>query len=254
MRKEKLNVVAVSYLNTKPLLYALRKSVLAEQINLRLEIPSRCAALLENGEADLGLVPVATLPFLEQPVVISDYCIGCVGEVATVCLVGDRPLSEWTTVYLDFHSRSSVQLTKILFREYWKKEVVFLDAQEGYIDQIGGTTGGLIIGDRAFNLENQFDYVYDLGTYWQKHTGLPFVFAAWVSRVALEPSFIAAFNAVLKTGIDHIPALLKELDYPSSIDLPAYFQQHISYTLDDQKKKALSLFLTKIGTPSVQFA
>ena len=54
----KIRITAVSYLNTKPLLYGLFKSKLSGKIDLQLDIPSDCALKLKNGEADLGLVPV----------------------------------------------------------------------------------------------------------------------------------------------------------------------------------------------------
>ena len=78
-----LKVVAVNYLNTKPLLYGLMKGGMRDKIDLQLDIPSECARKLESGEVDLGLVPVATIPHLSTPHIISDFCIGAVGEVAT---------------------------------------------------------------------------------------------------------------------------------------------------------------------------
>jgi chorismate dehydratase len=92
---KKIRVVAVSYLNTKPLLYGLLHSPLAEQIDLQLQIPSVCASKLQRGEADLGLVPVAIIPELSNPHILSDYCIGTHGTVRTVCLFSERPWKSW---------------------------------------------------------------------------------------------------------------------------------------------------------------
>jgi len=72
----KIKITAVSYLNTKPLLYGLLNSELEPKIDLQLEIPAKCAELLAKKEVDLGLVPVAILPELETPHIISDFCIG----------------------------------------------------------------------------------------------------------------------------------------------------------------------------------
>jgi chorismate dehydratase len=179
---DKIRLTAVSYLNTKPLLYGLLNSTLAPQLDLELNIPSVCAEKLARGEADLALVPVAVLPELDNPHVISDYCIGTVGAVKTVCIYSDVPIQQVETVYLDHHSRTSVQLTKVLLRDYWSLSPALLPAKEGYIKKIGGRTAGLVIGDRTIGLEQQFKYVYDLGAIWMKHTGLPFVFAAWISN------------------------------------------------------------------------
>ncbi|MEM9259533.1 MAG: MqnA/MqnD/SBP family protein, partial [Bacteroidota bacterium] len=139
-------LVAVSYLNTKPLLYGLLRSDIQEQLAMDLAIPSECARRLVAGEADIGLVPVAVIPELPEAHIISDYCIGADGAVATVGIYGDVPITEMTRIYLDHHSRTSVMLTKLLLQEHWQLEVELLPAKEGYLEQIGGTTGGLVIG------------------------------------------------------------------------------------------------------------
>lgn len=244
---EKLNVTAVSYLNTKPLLYGLLNSPLADQIRLELNIPSVCANKLRDGLADLALVPVAIIPEIEHPHIISDFCIGTVGAVKTVCLYSNCPLEEADSLLLDYHSRTSVELTKILLREYWNASPSLLPAREGYIQQIGGRTAGLVIGDRTIGLEKQFRYTYDLGEAWMKHTGLPFVFAAWVSNRPITPGFSQAFNAALADGVAQIPNLMYLLPTPDpDFDLEAYFTRCISYELDAPKRAALSRFLSAI--------
>lgn len=242
----KINITAVSYLNTKPLLYGIFKSPVARNINLQLDIPSECARKLRDGEADLGLVPVAVLPELNSPRIISDYCIGTIGSVQTVCIYADRPIEKLSGIYLDHHSRTSVELTRILLREYWQVSPRLIPAMDGYINRIGGDTGGLVIGDRSIGLSEKYRYTYDLGAAWMDHTGLPFVFAAWVSNGPLPESFITQFNLALQRGVSEIPQLMYLLPGPQpNFDLETYFTEHISYELDAEKKKALSLFLEK---------
>ncbi len=248
----KLKVTAVSYLNTKPLLYGLLQSPVARQISLQLDIPSVCAEKLSSGKASLGLVPVAVIPQLKKHYIISDYCIGTVGTVKTVALFSEQPIDKVKQLYLDHHSRTSVELTRLLLRDHWKVQPELLPASDGYIDKLNGATAGLVIGDRTIGLEKRFPYVYDLGEAWMKHTGLPFVFAAWVSTQPLEESFIAAFNRALRQGVQQIPQLMYLLPSPhSEFDLEEYFTQYISYQLDADKKKALDLFLRSIS-PSLE--
>lgn len=240
----KIKVTAVSYLNTKPLLYGIFKSDIESQIDLQLDIPSVCAERLLSGEAELGLVPVAIIPFLEDAHIVSDYCIGTNGAVKTVCIYGEVPIEKMDAIYLDFHSRTSVELTSYLLEKHWRLSPKLLHSQEGYIEQIGEKIGGLVIGDRTIGLEAQFPYVYDLGSEWKKHTGLPFVFAAWVSNKKLPESFLRSFNQALKAGIEHIPQLINLMPMSSNnFDLKDYFTNHISYELDAPKRKALHLFL-----------
>ncbi len=244
----KYKLTAVSYLNTKPLLYGIFKSKVAEEIDLQLDMPSVCAQKLKDGRADIGLVPVAVIPELDTPYIISDYCIGTVGAVKTVCLYGERPIEEWDALYLDYQSRTSVALTKLLLQDFWKLDVELLQAQPGYESEMHGTTGGLVIGDRTIGLEKRYPFVYDLGEIWMKHTGLPFVFAAWVSNRPLEEDFLRRFNLALQRGIEEIPELIYLLPSPQpGFDLQEYFTKHISYRLDDAKRRALSLFLSSIS-------
>ena len=244
---KKLNVTAVSYLNTKPLLYGLLRSGLEEQINLQLDIPSACARKLVSGEVDLGLIPVAAIPQLKQPHLISNFCIGTDGAVQTVSIFSEVPIREVEHIYLDYHSRTSVALTRLLLRDHWKLTPELWPASPGYEARIQGKTAGLVIGDRAIGLEKHYPFVYDLGVEWKKHTGLPFVFAAWVSNQPLPADFVRAFNEALAEGIRAIPHLMFLLPTPQpDFDLQAYFTQNIQYDLDIPKKKALSIFLNEL--------
>lgn len=242
-----LKVTAVNYLNTKPLLWGLMKSGMNKKIDLQLDIPSECARKLVTGEVDLGLVPVAIIPKLSSPHIISDFCIGTVGTVATVCIYSQVPLEKVERLYLDFHSRTSRELVQILVKNYWKLPIEFIQSSEGYIEKIEGTTGGLIIGDRAIENAPNFKYEYDLGEAWMSYTGLPFSFANWVSNKPLPQDFIDEFNTALKTGIDHIPELLYILPAPTNgFDLKRYFMENISYDFNFEKKKALHRFLKEM--------
>ncbi len=244
-------LVAVSYLNTKPLLYGLLRSSIQNQLEMDLAIPSECARRLVAGEADIALVPVAVIPELPEAHIISDYCIGADGKVATVCLYSEVPIEDITALYLDHHSRTSVMLTRLLLGEYWGVTPDLITAEDGYIDRIGGTVGGLVIGDRTIGLDKRFPFVYDLAEIWKKHTGLPFVFAAWVSVKPLKPDFVAAFNQALKEGMDHLPELQFLLSSPDpAFDLVDYYTHYIDYDLDQGKREALARFLTFVRKQS----
>ncbi len=248
MNDKKYKLTAVGYLNTKPLLYGIFKSPVAEQIDLQLDIPSMCAEKLRDGRADIGLVPVAIIPELETPYIISDFCIGTVGTVKTVCLYGEKPIEAWDALHLDYQSRTSVELTRLLLRDYWHLHPKLIPAKPGYESEMCGNTGGLVIGDRTIGLEKHYPFVYDLGEIWMQHTGLPFVFAAWVSNRPLDEDFVAQFNLALQRGVEEIPQLIYLMPTPQAdFDLQTYFTQYISYRLDDDKRKALSLFLSNIS-------
>ncbi len=239
---DKIKVGAVSYLNTKPLLYGVKRSGLMNKIELTEDYPAIIAAKLLNNEIDIGLIPVAVIPKLQEYIIVSDYCIGATKEVASVCLFSEVEINKVEKVLLDYQSRTSVNLCKILLKHYWKKKVVFEDAQIDFREKIKGTTAGVVIGDRAFEQRMSSLYVYDLAAAWIDFTGLPFVFAAWVANKAISEDFIDAFNRANAYGVNHIDEVIAEFDYPL-YDLKHYYSENISYVLDAEKKKGLALFL-----------
>ena len=243
---KKIKVAAVSYLNTKPLLYGVKRSpVLLEQMDLIEDFPSKIGKMLVDNEVDLGLIPVAYIPQLKDWKIVSDYCIGSVGPVETVCLFSDVPVEQIETVLLDYQSFSSINLCKVIFHHFWKKEVKFVAATPGYIEQIKGTTAGVIIGDRVF--EHKYGkqpqpYIYDLADVWTEQTGLPFMMAAWIANKAIPDSFIQAFNLANKAGLDNLAAVTAEIPY-NYFDLETYYREKISFIVNEDKVKAMHLFL-----------
>ncbi|MDB4670794.1 hypothetical protein OAF34_01550 [Pirellulaceae bacterium] len=74
-QSEKIRIGAVSYLNTKPLIESLSQR--CDQIELSLELPSRLAKQLADGDLDVALIPsvevrhVLSAPFTVQMIFIS---------------------------------------------------------------------------------------------------------------------------------------------------------------------------------------
>ena len=146
---KKIKIAAVSYLNTKPFLFGLENHLISEKIEILREIPSECFRKFLHKEVDIGLVPIGGLHELEGYEVISDFCIASSGKVQTVCLFSEIPLDKIETVLLDFHSVTSVLLTKAIFKNHWKLSPGFSHTEANFEADIKGETAGLIIGDRA---------------------------------------------------------------------------------------------------------
>jgi len=235
---------AVSYLNTRPLLLGMEQSPFKDRIDLIKSYPAKIAQDLLEGTIDIGLVPVAIMPLLSSPQIVSKYVIGTEGEVASVALFSQVPMEQVECVYLDYQSRTSVALAKVLLTQYWKKEVAFIAATEGYIDQISGTTAGVIIGDRALASLSRFEHVYDLGLVWKQHTGLPFVFAAWVANKPIPAEFMEAFDAANGYGLLHLEEVIALIPAHEQVyNLHKYYTQNISYELTPEKRAGLAQFL-----------
>jgi chorismate dehydratase len=240
--KDKIRVGAVSYLNTKPLIYGFEKGMMKDEMELIIDHPRNIASALLDGTIDIGLVPVAIIPQMKSHFIASDYCIAADGEVATVCLFSEVPLEQIKTVLLDYQSRTSVMLVQYLFKYYWKLQPLFVDATADFIQQIKGTTAAVVIGDRAFVQRNVSAYCFDLSLAWKAHTGLPFVFAAWVSNRPLSNRFIQSFNEANQAGLLQLDEVIKE--NPCTIfDLRKYYTQYIQYKLNDRNRDGLKLFL-----------
>ncbi|HYV90981.1 MAG TPA: menaquinone biosynthesis protein [Chitinophagales bacterium] len=252
MLKEKVRVAAVSYLNTKPFLFGLRNSPLISSVQLELQHPSMIAKQLLNHEIDLGLVPVAVIPRLREAHIISDFGICCDGEVSSVVICSQVPLNEAEKLFLDYQSRTSSALAQLLLKDYWKVNPRIVQASPGYEKQVMGKYAGLFIGDRALKLKERYDYCFDLGVAWKKFTGMPFVFACWISNKKLDDDFLRSFNQALSNGVTHLDEVIAEqqLLYPD-VDVRDYLSTKIQFVLNEEKKQALKHFLQLIEKQQV---
>ena len=241
----KTRVSIVSYLNSKPFLYGLNKSHVANIFEMSLDIPSKIATKLSYNLADVGLIPVAGLEDLNDYQIIGDYCIGAVGKVKTVVLVSDVPLAQIETILMDYQSRSSVLLAKVLAKFYWKKEFNWENTCNDFQNKsIKENTAGVIIGDRVFDIENKYKYSYDLSEEWFEFTGLPFVFAVWAATKNVSNEFQKDFNEALSFGIDNISEIveMEQNNYPK-VNIYDYFTENISFCFDEDKKAGMNKFL-----------
>ncbi len=244
---EKIRVGIVNYLNTKPLLVGLRKLQEAGQIELIEDYPARIATLLAKKEIDLGLVPVAALSTIPDHSIVGSYCIATNQEVGSVCLFSQQPIEQVTRVVLDYQSRTSVQLARLLFKLFWKKEVEFIPAvDEKYIDEIKASTAGIIIGDRALEARPHFPYIYDLGAAWKTFTNLPFVFAVWASVVPLSKEFVSLFDEANGVGFTQLKEVVAANQQVTQYDLYQYYTENIDYRLSPEKEEAIRVFLQKL--------
>lgn len=241
----KTRVSIVSFLNSKPFLWGIEKSGLNKELEIDLDIPSKIVSKLSYKLVDIGLIPVAGLADLECYKIVSDYCIGAQGNVKTVVIMSDAPLQEVDTILMDYQSRTSVLLAKVLAKFYWKREYKWENTCSKFQHtSISGKTAGVLIGDRVFEVGGKYKYCYDLSEEWNKFTGLPFVFAVWATNKEIAESFERDFNRALKIGVDEIEkvVLQEQSNYPN-VDIADYFANNISFDLNDAKREGMKKFL-----------
>jgi chorismate dehydratase len=244
---DKIRISAVKYANTYPFIYGLTESGFDKKIILETDHPADCAAKLIKGNVDIGLIPVASLPNLKEYHIISDYCIGANGNVRTVLLLSNCQFEEIETVYLDYRSRSSVALSKILAKNFWNREFRWMNTSKGFdFRNIGLKEAVVLIGDQCFEYEKSFRFKIDLALEWKDFSGLPFVFACWTANRLLEKSFLAEFNQALTLGVSNIEKVVIKFSSAGTITgdmLHKYLTENIDYNLNEEKKKGLKLFL-----------
>ncbi|MFN8208759.1 MAG: MqnA/MqnD/SBP family protein [Bacteroidales bacterium] len=147
-------ISAVSYANTLPYVYGLTRSPAIPPMELSFDYPARCAEKVISGEADIGLIPVAVIPQLNYYEILPGFCLGAIGRVRTVLLVSTVPLSDIQQVRLDYQSRSSVQLARLLARDFWKINPDWVEGRtEDDMRQLEEGETRVLIGDRTFAAE-----------------------------------------------------------------------------------------------------
>ena len=238
---DKIKISAVAYTNTKAFIYGIEHSEIPGKIDLSLDIPSDCAAKVIDGTVDLGLIPVAAIPFVPNANIITDYCIGSVGAVNSVFIFSNVPATDIKTLKLDSHSRTSNNLARVLLKFYFKQEVEYTMDPDAVTDAI------VLIGDRTFGKKDDYPFAYDMGEEWMNFTGLPFVYAAWVANKVIPADFVTEFNAALKMGLSQRQELLKTLPVNPLFDVEDYLMHKLDFELTDKKREALSLFLSYIA-------
>ncbi len=232
-------ISVVSYLNSKVFIKGLEMS--QSTFDYVLDIPSECARKLRENQVDIGLVPVATIPEIPNANIISDYCISADGAVHSVFLFSNTPLDELQVIYLDRHSRSSNKLCQQLTEHYWKINVEWRE-REIDIPMIQNGEAFVLIGDRTFDVLDNYDFRFDLSEEWKALTGMPFVFAAWVANKKIEPEFTRAFNAALHLGMEYLQDVVRE-NKLNNFDVHDYLTRKIQYELTENKLDAIQTFL-----------
>ncbi len=242
----------VSYLNALPLYRTLEAS---GQVQVVRVVPSRLSQMLAEGDCDAAIMPVVDFLRGTGSQIISDGCIGTApknaGAVQSVLLFHRAPLEELQSVAVDTSSHSSVALARVLLGDAYGVTPPFFDHAPDLPAMLAKYDGAVIIGDAA--LEAARDHadvpVLDLGAAWTAHTGLPFVFAAWIARDGLEEAAARELGALLSTARDEgeadIAAIVANKPFPSSLSdaqIEDYLQNAVEFHLSPAHYAAIERF------------
>jgi len=251
-----LDIALVSYINTRPFMDGLGQVFDKSEARLHLMPPADCATYLANGNCQLSLMPIGALNLFPKAAILPNFCIGADGAVESVFIFSQQPIEELDTLILDRHSRTSNGLARILLEHHWRKPINLVQAKEKFFHQIDGRTGGVVIGDHAIRIRENFRYVYDLSEIWKQMTGLPFVFAVWVYLPGtLNSLHKQKLNEAFRIGVRQRRETAERWAVP--FDIPLDFARHylencIDYQFDAGKHRALNLYqdlLVKLREP-----
>lgn len=239
-----INTVAVDYRNTLPLRAGLAAMVASGRLDMRLERPAAATRGFAEGRYVLGLLPVAAALQVPEAEFVGHHGIVSDGFVGSVGIFAEVPLDEVETLYLDHDSRSSVLLARVLLRHHWGLVPSLAPAPRGYRGRLRGTTAGVIIGDPAIEARSRYAYYYDLGAAWREMTGLPFVYASWLSAVPMGRGFVRDFDEAQARGVADRRRLARELQpRVPAYDLTRYFTRQLRFDLDARAREGRRLFL-----------
>ena len=177
-----LRIGAVSFLNTRPLVYGLQAN---SDCILTLDKPSNLAEKLRLGEIDVGLIPIVEYLRGTGDRIVPGICIASDGPVRTVKLYSRIHPEKLTDIAVDGGSRSSVALLRIVLAERFGVTPDFHIRPADLRTMLQAHEAALLIGDPAFT-DSGAPFIWDLGQAWKELTNLPFVYAVWVLRCGTD--------------------------------------------------------------------
>lgn len=258
----RLRVAAIRFLNPAPLMWDFEHLPLSTALATRYDVdwmlPSQCADKLASGEADIGLVPIASLATIPGLRILPGCTIASKGRVRSLLLVrrANRSLANLRSVAADTASRTTLAYARILFHQWGNSDVPFVPMAADLDAMLDRADAAIVIGDPALmaleEQANRFERTgeelvyHDLAQEWKALTGLPFVSAVWgvagnFHLDRLSEDFIRSRDQ----GLKNIDALVTEWtrQIPLSEEtIRAYLTTNIHYVLDEECREGISGF------------
>ncbi|MDR1959115.1 MAG: menaquinone biosynthesis protein [Planctomycetaceae bacterium] len=254
-----MKICSVPYYNTLPLTWFL--DAVFPDLTLTTDYPAKLADRLRRHDCDIAMMPVGSLPGLEEGTLIGDICLGCRGAVGSVLLFSRKSPDEIRTLALDSDSRTSAVLGQILLKHYYGNPD-FQTQPLSRTDSLENLAADacLVIGDRALTYPPEnvaWPMRFDLGELWLRHTGLPFVFAAWITAnrdIAGDAQTAMKLGKARDLGIQNLAVIAQEtvrnqrfgntlFTYPVTQEqLLRYYRENMVYLMTDAHRRGLQLY------------
>ncbi len=227
-------------------------------------LPSQCADRLASGEADIGLIPIASLASNPALKILPGCTIASKHRVRSLLLVhrAARPISAARSIAADTASRTTLAYARILLHPWKNPDVPFLPANADLDAMLDLADAAILIGDPALlALEEQANrmertgekLVYlDLAEEWTRLMHVPFVSAVWAIACSRPLDEIVATDFIRSRdhGLQNIDALVTEWSKKlplSEQTIRAYLTTNIHYVLDEECVEGMRVFFREAG-------
>jgi chorismate dehydratase len=249
----RLRISAISYLNTAPLMWDFEHGAAGGDFEISYTLPSACARSLQEGSADIGIIPAAAYTQIPSLEILPGVAIASLRPVRSILLISKLPIDQIRTVALDTSSMTSVALTKVIFEKWLGGGQTFFPMAPDIDQMLRSHDAGLVIGDPALQIDRSRYLTLDLAEEWIRHTGKPFVFAFWAIReqALREAQSSLDLAHIFQQSRDHglAPASLDQIASEwsprlglSEASIRSYLTENIHYQLDPACLEGLQLF------------
>ena len=246
-----LRIGKIPYTNLFPIYYYLEKMA-SEEYEFIEGVPSEINLYLQGGLVDVS--PSSSIEFLRRPedyIIIPGHSVSSAGPVGSILLFSKRPVEtlEGLTVLYSYQSETSASLLRIILSSFYQIECPVESSDQTLYEGMKNHEAYLLIGDDALReaLKWPDHYIYDLGDIWYRETGLPFVFALWMTRKShreMVDSFVSDLDKAKSEALRNLPSIADAAPsrrWAAKEDLVAYWKR-LSYNFDDKEKEGLELF------------
>jgi chorismate dehydratase len=263
MTNPSLRVGRIPYANLAPIFHALTTHFSLEGVRFVAGTPSELNRKLRAGRLDIS--PSSSIEYGKHPdryLLCPDISISSRSKVMSVLLLSNGPLRKLPDdpIAVTRASDSSVVLLEILLRESLGKRNPLVRTALPPGEALRRHPAYLAIGDEALQarLSGTARHVTDMGEWWRRETGKPFVFALWiVSRDAI-PRRREALRGFARTLLAAKRIARESLTRPEHLrigpdwmpkELRTAYWKNLSYELEDEAEGLVRFYrlAAKIG-------
>ena len=215
--------------------------------------PRNMADAMAGGQLDAGPIPIyEVLKMADAVVPIGEFGVATNGDAHSVLLFSEVCADQLggKRIAVTSHTSTSVQMLRVLARDYWCVEDLQLAGPSDTHD------GKLVIGDAALSMgrevargASRYRHVYDLAGEWKSLTGMPFVFARWVARNGSDVDRLGTVLAEsFRSGIGEVDRLAASvaIEGYSPSEVSDYIRNFI-YELGAPELAAIDEFRIRLG-------